>query len=194
MSEYHRFIPCAGCINIACEKESKCLRNYPVGGLTDSAIGTVKLPIGVAQQLRCFSHKEYEEIFKSTIAEMQRLGSVKGGEYAGDDDRLANFRRNAERLELPMEAVWAVYAAKHWDAVIQFVQDVIKGKTRPRAESISGRLDDLIVYAILFKCIIIERERNNGRTEATESADKRGRSSATVAGPNSFSYGEGSSS
>jgi hypothetical protein len=103
------------------------------------------------------SHSDYSQIVHDTVLKITELAAVKGGEYAGDDDRLANFRRNGERLGLPMETVWGVYAAKHWDAVMQYVQDLNTGKTRPRSEPIEGRVDDLIVYLMLFKGILSER-------------------------------------
>ena len=104
-----------------------------------------------------FSHVEYQGIVESTIENINMLGKLKGGEYAGDVDRLANFRRNGDNLGLPMEVIWAVYAAKHWDAVIQYINDLNSGKTRERLEPLSSRLDDIIVYCILFKCMLAER-------------------------------------
>lgn len=106
---------------------------------------------------RRYSHERYGNLVAETVQQIQRLSTVKGGEYAGDEDRLANFRRNAAALDLLPEQVWAVYAAKHWDAIIQYVKDTATGKQRERAESISGRLDDLIVYAILMKAMVDER-------------------------------------
>ena len=105
-----------------------------------------------------YSHERYAQLVEETITNLKKLGELKGGEYAGDSDRLANFRRNAAALALPMESIWAVYCAKHWDAVMQYVKDVSSGKDRPRGEPISGRLDDLIVYAILMKAMVDERE------------------------------------
>lgn len=105
-----------------------------------------------------YSHERYAQLIDETIQKITTLSKLKGGEYAGDQDRLANFRRNAIALGLPMESVWAVYAAKHWDAVMQFVMDLNTGKTRERMEPISGRVDDLIVYLILFKAILEERD------------------------------------
>ena len=104
-----------------------------------------------------FKHEDYDKIVQSTVESIRKLSLLKGGEYAGDVDRLANFRRNASSLGLEMEQVWAVYAAKHWDAVQQYVKDVGQGKTRERMESIQGRADDLIVYLILFKAMCTER-------------------------------------
>jgi hypothetical protein len=106
-----------------------------------------------------FTHEEYNRIITDTLTEMKKLGDLKGGEYAGDTDRLANFRRNGLNMGLPMETIWGVYAAKHWDAIMQYIQDLNTGKTRPRLESIEGRVDDLLVYLILFKCMLVERNR-----------------------------------
>lgn len=105
-----------------------------------------------------YSHERYTELVEETVANIKKLSALKGGEYAGDVDRLMNFRRNAIALSLPMESIWAVYCAKHWDAVMQYVQDINSGKDRVRLEPISGRLDDIIVYCILFKAMIEERE------------------------------------
>ena len=107
-----------------------------------------------------YSHSNYDELVKRTVATIEELSNLKGGEYAGDTDRLANFRRNAEALGLANEQVWAVYAAKHWDAVMQYIKDLGEGKQRKRMESISGRADDLIVYLILFKALLEDREAN----------------------------------
>lgn len=121
-----------------------------------------------------FSNEEYARVLENafkiirhdlpdvaddTFREMAKLGTLKGGEYAHGDDRLDNFRRNGEALGLPMEVIWAVYAAKHWDAVTQYVSDLNKGIKRERLEGIRGRIDDLLVYLVLFKCMVIERER-----------------------------------
>lgn len=99
----------------------------------------------------------FEHLVDETIAKMKDLAKLKGGEYAGDGDRLANFRRNAANLELTPEQVWSVYAGKHWDAINQYVKDISKGVVRQRMESIGGRADDLIVYLLLFKAMVEER-------------------------------------
>jgi hypothetical protein len=104
-----------------------------------------------------FTNVVWIELLGETFAEIRKLGERKGGEYAGDGDRLANFRRNALALGVSMEMVWAVYAAKHWDAIQQFVKDTQAGKTRVRSEPIEGRVDDLLTYLLLFKAILKER-------------------------------------
>lgn len=104
------------------------------------------------------NHADYTVILEETIAAIKELGAVKGGEYAGDGDRLENFKRNAKRLGTIRELVWAVYCNKHIDSINQYVNDLVNGKTRPRSESLAGRADDVIVYMILFKCLLKERE------------------------------------
>lgn len=107
-----------------------------------------------------YTHEAWDKLLEKSIENIKSLSTLKGGEYAGDSDRLANFRRNGAALGLPMETVWSVYAAKHWDAIIQYVNDRRAGVRRDRAEPISGRLDDLIVYALLMKAMVEEAEAN----------------------------------
>lgn len=104
-----------------------------------------------------YPHDRYAALVNKTVYMIKQLGKLKGGEYAGDNDRLANFRRNGEAIGLPMETIWRVYAGKHWDAISQFVHDLQSGKSRGRMEPIEGRVDDLIVYLILFKAMLDER-------------------------------------
>lgn len=105
-----------------------------------------------------YTHEQWNALLERSIAEIRRLSVQKGGEYAGDQDRLANFRRNARALGQEPELVWAVYAGKHWDAIQQYCRDLAQGVARIRAEPISGRLDDLIVCALLLKAMVEERE------------------------------------
>lgn len=102
-------------------------------------------------------HNTYDKLLTETWERIVELGKKKGGEYAGDRDRLENFKRNGERLNLPMEVIWAVYAGKHWDAITQYCVDTHTGTKRERMEGLSGRCDDLIVYLILFKAMLQER-------------------------------------
>ncbi len=98
----------------------------------------------------------YNELVQETFAEIVRLGVQKGGEYAGDTDRLNNFRRNAANWGLTMEQCWGVYAGKHWDAIQQYIRDRAAGVDRVRTEPLSGRVDDMIVYLLLFKAMLDE--------------------------------------
>lgn len=41
-----------------------------------------------------------------------------------------------------------------------YIRDVQTGTKRERLESIEGRIDDLIVYLLLFKGMVKERDEN----------------------------------
>lgn len=101
---------------------------------------------------------DFEIVVNQTVEEIRRLLVIKGGEYAGSDDRLANFKRGAELVGVSSLQCLFVYMSKHYDAVATFVRDDAAGVVRPRSESIAGRLDDLINYAILAKALIKEKE------------------------------------
>jgi hypothetical protein len=105
-----------------------------------------------------YTMEQWDNLLANSVAKIKELSKLKGGEYAGNHDRLANFRDEAKALDLPMETIWCIYVNKHWCAVKQYVKDLQHGTTRPRMESINGRLDDIIVYSLLFKAMIEERE------------------------------------
>ena len=100
----------------------------------------------------------FDKFVQETVAATADLLRVKGGEYAGSLDRLANFKRGAELTGVtPLQCAF-IYASKHYDAVATFVRDEAAGMERPRSESIEGRFDDLINYCILMKALVREAE------------------------------------
>ena len=105
-----------------------------------------------------FSHDRWHKLLEDSFQVVTKLSVLKGAEYSGDFDRLANFRRNSRDLGVPMELVWRIYAAKHWDAIGQYCADLVTGRERQRLEPIEGRIDDLLVYLLLFKAILSERQ------------------------------------
>ena len=106
-----------------------------------------------------YTHTRWAKMIDETFDEVRFLAKAKGGEYSGDQDRLKNFRRQAADLDVPKELVWRIYAGKHWDAVNQYVHDLVHGVKRERMEPITGRIHDLIVYLLLLKAM--EEERNS---------------------------------
>lgn len=126
---------------------------------------------------KIFPISRYDELVAETMRNVVELGKLKGGEYAGDIDRLANFRRNAEVWGMTMEQCWGVYAGKHWDAVGQYIRDSAVGKERVRLESLEGRVDDIITYCLLFKAMLEER-----RTEAQPQDEDDGNTPVGIIG------------
>lgn len=121
------------------------------------------------------NHKDFTtKIFEPTLKNIVELMQVKGGEYAGDADRLANFKRNAEKLGLPPETVLMIYFHKHYDAFMQHYRDHFITKiNRPRAEPIEGRIDDMINYLILYKGLLLERRENDSEWERRHLAGEK---------------------
>ena len=117
-----------------------------------------------------FTHAQYDRLVDETIDNIIKLGKLKGGEYAGDTDRLENFRRNGVQLGLPMEVIWAVYYNKHHDAIMTYIRDLSQNKTRERLETIPSRIDDMIVYLLLFKAMYAEWE-DKGRRLCSQDQD-----------------------
>ena len=102
---------------------------------------------------------EFKKIMDETIERIQTLSNTKGEEYAGSEDRLGNFKRNGERIDLDPLQIWHVYASKHYDSICTYIKDIATGKVRERSELLEGRADDLILYLILFKALVADRAK-----------------------------------
>lgn len=109
--------------------------------------------------------REFEVIINESFETVRRLVETKGHEYSGDLDRLLNFKRNGAALGLMPSTIWAVYAAKHWDSIMQYMQDLQHGRYRELSEPIEGRIDDLITYLLLLKGLLNEPRANEKREE-----------------------------
>lgn len=102
--------------------------------------------------------QDFEAIVEDTIESIKQLMTIKGGEYAGSDDRLVNFKRGAALTGCtPMQCLF-IYMSKHYDAVATFIRDEASGTSRPRSEPIEGRVDDLINYCLLLKGLLHEND------------------------------------
>lgn len=102
---------------------------------------------------------KFNGLVNSTIDTMRMLMTTKGGEYAGNQDRLGNFKRGAALTGATPLQVAFIYASKHYDAIATFVRDEAAGTDRPRSEPIEGRLDDLMNYCLLMKGLVQEAKQ-----------------------------------
>lgn len=99
---------------------------------------------------------QFALIVQETITSTAKLLLLKGEEYAGSEDRLANFKRGAALTGATPLQVAFVYASKHYDAIATFVRKDAQAQVQQLSEPIEGRLDDLINYCILMKALIVE--------------------------------------
>lgn len=103
------------------------------------------------------NQEQFDKVVTQTHESIERLLKVKGSEYAGSQDRLANFKRGANLTGCtPLQCLF-VYMSKHYDAVSTYVRMDALRQDYVQSEPIEGRLDDLINYCILAKALIKEQ-------------------------------------
>jgi len=107
------------------------------------------------------THKESIALMNKMHEEEIETATQKGREYSGNNDRLDNFKRLAEELNLTPEMILWVYLKKHIDAVCSYVQ---RGKTLS-TESIESRIMDCRIYLCLLRGLIAETRENEKLTE-----------------------------
>lgn len=93
-------------------------------------------------------------VFEQVAQECRDIMTSKGLEYSrGEEDCLSNFKRVAEALDITPQQAAFVYMAKHWDSVTNYIKT--GGKVTSN-EPIEGRLNDLVVYLVILRCLIAE--------------------------------------
>lgn len=105
------------------------------------------------------NQKEFEALCQQIQRDTTDILILKGREYAGSADRLANFKRNAELSGVDPLTVLHVYMAKHWDSFSTYVRDMQAKQPRELSEPIEGRLHDLINYAVLAVALIQDKPK-----------------------------------
>ena len=99
--------------------------------------------------------QQFNEIVVAARLRQDKLLKTKGDDYTRhDQDRLSNFKRLAKDLDLSPIKVWAVYAGKHWDALMAFIKT---GKAE--SEAIEGRFDDLHNYLYLLEGLLEDEKQ-----------------------------------
>jgi hypothetical protein len=93
------------------------------------------------------------------------LNTSKGHDYAGDEDALANFKKDSERFRKiaandPTMAKWYVYFDKHYEAVMTYLEE-----GGVQSEPIEGRIHDAILYLFLLLGLIEKAKLALGATQ-----------------------------
>lgn len=122
-------------------------------------------------------HRErFLKLIDTEFGRIRELNVSKGRDYAGgDDDALANFKDAAKQLGVTSAQVWAVYAHKHWSAIMTYCKE---GKVD--SEGIEGRIRDLTLYTLLLQGLVEEAGQER---EASLRDEKRDRSVQAPRGP-----------
>lgn len=100
------------------------------------------------------TQEQMAEVMERIFEECRQLRAAGQREYAHEEDNaFRNFEGIARALDLSRERVLWVYAAKHIDGIVAY----INGHTSQR-ESVKGRLNDLVVYVCLLRGMVEEDE------------------------------------
>lgn len=85
--------------------------------------------------------EEYKKYWDGLIAEAWTIQTTKGVDYAGREDKLANFKKRAAASGISPLQVLSIYMGKHLDSIESFIRE---GKLE--SEPIRGRIIDAINY------------------------------------------------
>lgn len=96
---------------------------------------------------------EVKNRFELIWREIQDLRHSGQKEYALDSDSFSNFNKLAEELNINRESVLWTYAMKHKDGIASYIRGY-----KSQREDVRGRINDLIVYLMLLRCMIDEKE------------------------------------
>lgn len=102
------------------------------------------------------NQEDFEKLCERIQQDTISILVSKGAEYAGSEDRLANFKRGAMNTGVEPLTVLHVYMAKHWDSISSYVRAKQRGENPTLSEPIVGRFYDLINYAVLAIALIEE--------------------------------------
>jgi hypothetical protein len=109
------------------------------------------------------NHLDFEALCDALLGDARKnIMAKKGREYAGNEDRLANFKRGAANCGVNPETVLYVYLSKHIDSLSTFIRDLertknLKSVEEKLTEPIAERLKDAINYLLLLHGLIKER-------------------------------------
>lgn len=87
-----------------------------------------------------------------------KITQSKGEEYSrSSDDQLANFKRAAVDYGLSQEQVLGIFLDKHINSIKTYIHGTSAGEPMPpMSEPIEGRIDDAILYLLLFKAMVLD--------------------------------------
>jgi hypothetical protein len=90
------------------------------------------------------------KLMDEVFAQCQATRDAGQKEYAHDEgNALRNFEQTGAELQIPREKVWYIFAKKHWDGVLAWING-----HRSQREDVRGRIKDMIVYLVLLWAMV----------------------------------------
>lgn len=109
---------------------------------------------------------EFQTLLEEIRADQDKLLTKKGADYTQQsDDVHHNFKIVAEQLGLTPLQVWAVYAAKHWLAIMTYIKHGALA-----SEPIESRFRDLGNYLLLGEGLLIGSQVHDHESGLTKTA------------------------
>lgn len=87
---------------------------------------------------------DFDAIVDAAVQRTATLLVQKGAEYAGDADRLVNFKRNAAKNGQTVLETWQTYWGKHIDAINSYM-------ARVKDEAVMLALEEVVEHAARLK-------------------------------------------
>ena len=98
--------------------------------------------------------EEFNMILESTYNTLIKLTKTKGDEYKEQNiDQLYNFKKQGSDVGVDPRVVLRIFMDKHYSSITSYIKSVQNGKPNPLSESLNSRIDDMILYLILLKCL-----------------------------------------
>jgi hypothetical protein len=100
---------------------------------------------------------EFEELFDKRVSHCRNLAlGVKNKEYSRKDDKLWNFKRASQVLDLPAEICLLGMLSKHLVSILDLVDDAVNGAELGKA-LIDEKFSDTHNYLFLLEALLAER-------------------------------------
>lgn len=101
-----------------------------------------------------FNAAMVKAVMELTFDAVKRLREAGHKEYAHDESTpFRNFEQQGQDIGVSREKVWYSMASKHWDGIKAHING-----TKLQREPVTKRVDDLIMYLVLFKSMHMENE------------------------------------
>lgn len=103
------------------------------------------------------SQEDVARIMELVFTECQELRKAGQKEYAHDpNNALRNFESLSKDLNITRESVLWIYVRKHLDGILAYINGY-----KSQRESVKGRINDVIVYLVLLRCMVEENDKSN---------------------------------
>lgn len=103
------------------------------------------------------SRADVAKLMDDIFVQCQQTRAAAHLEYAHEEENaLRNFEQTGADLSIPREKVWWIFAKKHWDGVLAWING-----HRSQREDVRGRIKDLIVYLVLLWAMVDDVEKQD---------------------------------